>query len=333
MKAVEFSRFGPAWEVAEVVEVPDPGPPGPGEVVIDLLASPINPSDFLNFEGRFGAYAPQLPAAAGGEAVARVSAVGEGVSEVRVGDSVLALFAGRGNWRERRRISARGLFPLPEDLDTLQLAMLGVNPGTAWHMLTRFVALKPGDWVLQNAGTSAVGRHVIRLARRMGLSTVSLVRRPEDETPLRGIGADAVLVADGADLPARIAAATDGGTIRLALDAVAGDSTQNLAASVAAGGVVVIYGLLSGNEARLNAGDVLFRNVALRGFWFSAWFQAASASERRQLYAEMIPLLRDGTLAAPIEATYPLPAVREALAHAARAGRSGKILLTMNDAR
>jgi NADPH:quinone reductase-like Zn-dependent oxidoreductase len=330
VKAVQFSRFGLGSDVAEVVDAADPGPPGPGEVLLDMLASPINPSDLLNFEGRFGAYAPALPAAAGGEAVARVAALGPGVEHLHVGDRVLAIYGGRGNWRERRRVSAAAMFPLPERAETLQLAMFGVNPGTAWHMLKRYVTLPPGDWVLQNAGNSAVGQHVIRLARRMGVRSVSIVRRAEQMEALTAIGADAVVV-DGPDLAARIATATAGGPIRLAIDAVAGESTGVLAASLAKDGAVVIYGLLSGNAARFDAADTLFRNIAIRGFWFSAWFNAASADERRRLYDELTPLLLDGTLAVPIEATYPLTRVREALAHAARPGRKGKIVLTMND--
>lgn len=330
MKAVQFARCGRPWEVAEVVDLADPGPPEPGEIVIDILASPINPSDLLNFEGRFGAYAPTLPAIAGGEAVGRVSALGEGVTHLRLGDRVLALFAGRGNWRERRRLSAHGLFALPAEADTRQLAMFSVNPGTAWHMLTRFVSLKAGDWVLQNAGTSAVGHHVIRLARRLGVRTVSIVRRVEHVEPLRALGADAVAV-DGPGLAERIAELVGAAPIPLALDAVAGASTQVLARAVGEGGVVVVYGVLSGNAAHFDAADVLFRNVAIRGFWFSAWFRSASASERQGLYQELFPLLADGTLTVPIEASYPLDQVRPALEHSARSGRAGKIVLTMNE--
>jgi NADPH:quinone reductase-like Zn-dependent oxidoreductase len=329
VKAVQFARFGLGWEVAEVVDLPEPPAPGAGEVLLDILASPINPSDLLNFEGRFGAYAPALPAIAGGEAVGRVAALGAGVTHLSIGDRVFALYGGRGNWRQRRVVPADGLFPLPAAADTLQLAMFSVNPGTAWHMLTRYITLRPGDWVLQNAGTSAVGHHVIKLARRLGAKTVSIVRDAKYATALKALGADAV-VADGPDLTQRIATAVAGAPVRLALDAVAGEATGVLAASVANDGVVAIYGLLSGNASQFDAADPLFRNVAIRGFWFSAWFAAASKAERRKLYDELTPLLLDGTLAVPVEATYALTDVKAALAHAARAGRGGKILLTMN---
>lgn len=329
MQAVRFSRFGPGHEVAELVDLPDPGPPGDGEVLIDILASPINPSDLLNFAGRYGANAPELPAFAGGEAVGRVAAVGAGVSNVAAGDRVLALYAGRGNWRERVKASAAGMFALPAGADVLQLAMLAVNPSTAWHMLHRFVALAPGDWVLQNAGNSGVGQNVIRLARTLHVRTVSLVRRPEQIAPLVALGGDVVLV-DGPDLPARVAAATGGVAPRLALDAVAGEATGRLANCVAPGGVVVIYGLLSDGASHVDASDFLFRDVSLRGFWFSAWFRSADAVEKKRFYDRLVPLLDDGTINVPVEATYPLARVKDALAHAARPGRSGKVLLVMN---
>jgi NADPH:quinone reductase-like Zn-dependent oxidoreductase len=113
--------------------------------------------------------------------------------------------------------------------------------------------------------------------------------------------------------------------------AVAGASTGALAGAVAPGGTVVIYGVLSGGAASFDAADVLFRNVAVRGFWFSAWFSGADAAERKALYDTLAPLLADGTLAVPVEAVYPLAEVRAALAHAARPGRRGKILLAMNE--
>jgi NADPH:quinone reductase-like Zn-dependent oxidoreductase len=221
------------------------------------------------------------------------------------------------------------MFPLPPAADTLQLAMLAVNPGTAWHMLTRYVKLAPGDWVMQNAGNSAVGQNVIKLARRMGVRSVNLVRREAQVAPLLALGAHVVLV-DGPDLAARVAAATNGAPVRLAFDAVAGEATGRLANCVAKDAVVVIYGLLSGPGAQIEAADILFRNVALRGFWFSPWFATTAPAEKKALYDQLVPLVLDGTINVAVEATYPLTQVREALAHAARPGRSGKILLVMN---
>ena len=324
-----IARYGPAAEVAEVAELPEPAPPGPGQVLLDILASPINPSDFLAFQGRFGTKPPPLPAMAGGEALGRVAMLGAGVTHLKPGDRVLALYAGRGNWRQRVLAPAAAMRPLPVAADPLQLAMLAVNPATAQQMLTRYVSLSRGDWVLQNAGNSAVGHCVIWLARRLGLRTVSLVRKIEQVAPLRVAGGDVVLV-DGPDLPAAVAAAVGGQPVRLGLDAVAGTASGRLARCLAPGGTLVVYGLLSSSDCTVPAAELVFRDIALRGYWFTPWFEHAAPDERAALYAELAQRVVEGVIRVPIEACYPLDRVRDALAHAARPGRTGKILLLPN---
>lgn len=328
MKAVLVTRFGPAAEVAEVAEVRDPGPPGPGQVLLDILAAPINPSDFLVFEGRFGPTPPPLPAPAGGEAVGQVAALGEGVANLKIGDRILALHAGRGNWRERVLASAAGVQALPA-ADALQLSMLAVNPATALHILTRYIALSPGEWLIQNAGNSAVGHCVIWLARQRSLRTISVVRRAEQVAPLLTSGGDVVLI-DGPDLSARVAATIGDQPVRLGLDAVAGSATARLTRCLAPRGTLVVYGLLSSPDCMVPASELVFRDITLRGYWFTPWFERASAAERAALYAELGQFVVDGTIRMAIEACYPLERVRDALAHAARPDRSGKILLLPN---
>jgi trans-2-enoyl-CoA reductase len=325
MKAVRFSTFGPAHEVAELVEVPEPDAPGPGEVLLEIERSSINPADLLMFEGRYGAAPPKLPVWAGGEAVARVLQAGEGVAHLKAGDRVLALLAARGNWRARTKAPAARLFALPEaDLD--QLAMLGVNPPTAWLMLHDFVTLAPGEWVMQNAGNSGVGQAVIQFSRRLGWRTVSIVRREAQVAPLKALGADAVVV-DAPDLAARVREATGGAKPRLGIDAVAGEATRRMANALADGGTVVNYGLLSGAPCAMDAGDVVFRDLSLRGFWLARWFATASLEQQHALYRQLGAAMADGTLRVEVERVYPLAQVKEALAHAARPGRGGKVLL------
>lgn len=326
MKAVRYSTFGKAHEVAELIDLPDLGQPGPGEVLIDVEASAINPADLLQFEGKYGAVPPPLPVMAGGEGVGIVREAGAGVTHLKAGDRVLLLFAGRGNWRSALIAKAAKLFALPK-ADPMQLAMLTVNPPTALLMLKNFVSLKPGDWVIQNAGNSGVGQNVIALARRMGLRTISLVRRPEQVADLKAAGGDEVLV-DGADLPARVLAITgDAARPRLGIDAVAGAATGRLARALADGGVVVNYGMLSGQPCEMPPGDVVFRDLALRGFWLARWFATARPEEMAAVYGELAQHVVDGTIHVPVEATYPLEQIRDALAHAAREGRKGKILI------
>ena len=112
---------------------------------------------------------------------------------------------------------ARRLVPLPEGADPQQLAMLTVNPATASLMLTEFVTLAPGDWVIQNVANSAVGGYLVQLAKLRGLKTVNVVRRESAVASVLADGGDVVLV-DGDDLPARVKAAVGGAAIRLGID-------------------------------------------------------------------------------------------------------------------
>ena len=329
MKQMQFSRFGKPGEVAEIVEVEDPGEPGPGRVNVRILASPINPADLLNMEGRYGAELPALPMTQGAEGVGRVTAVGEGVDNVKVGDLVTP--PARGMWREMAQGPARGLAPLPEAADLLQLSMLRANPATAWIMLKDYVTLEKGDFAIQNAANSAVGRHVIRLARSQGWRTVNVVRRPELVDELTELGADVVLV-DGEDLDARVAEATGGNLPKIGIDAIGGSAVQRLARCVADGGTVVNYGLLSGEPLMIDARETVFRDITVRGFWLAPWFGKTDPKEIGAVYTFLGQKILSGELHVPVEATYPLEQVAEALKHAAREGRSGKIILTMGDA-
>ena len=328
MKAVRFARFGRASEVAELVDIPEPGAPGPGQVLFELEVSPINPSDLLHFSGRYGTQ-PALPSYAGGGVFGRILAVGEGVHHVLPGDQVIVSNADRAGWRERRLCAADGLLALPE-ADPVALALLAANPPTALLMLELFGHLQPGDWVIQNSANSSVGVSLIQIARDKGFKTVNVVRRPGLEDALRGFGADIVLV-DGPDLRERVAEATQGAAIKLAIDAVAGDATRRLAACVAEGGVVVIYGLLSGQPCVADPADILFRDVSLHGFWYSKWRSRANPDTVRAMFAGLVAMLNAGTLRVPVEAAYPIARLNEALAHAEREGRLGKVVLRWTD--
>jgi NADPH:quinone reductase-like Zn-dependent oxidoreductase len=125
-----------------------------GQARIKVLAAPINPSDVLTLTGEYGLL-PPLPAVGGNEGVGRVEALGAEVSNLKVGQMVL-LPVGCGTWVSHLNATASKLIPLPE-ADPQQLAMLTVNPPTASLLLSQFVDLKPGDWVIQNAANSGVG--------------------------------------------------------------------------------------------------------------------------------------------------------------------------------
>jgi NADPH:quinone reductase-like Zn-dependent oxidoreductase len=326
MKKVEITAYGVPEEVAHCVEAPDVGAPGPGEIVFDVLAFPINPADLSMCRGNYRLQ-PPLPATPGAECVGRVAAVGTGVRDIKSGDLVINMQ--RENWSQRRRIKASDAIPLPTGLDLAQAAMLRINPATALLLLEDHVALKPGEWVIQNVANSAVGRHLIVLAKQKGVRTLNVVRRDDVSAELKALGADAVLV-DGDDLAARAHDAAGGAPIRLGIDAVSGTACKRIADSVADAGIVVSYGSMSGEDLVMSRPALSFRGVTLTGFNLGRGLAKRSPQQVRALYADLAIKLRDGVLKAPIDATYPIAEIKAALAHAQRGGRSGKVLVLPN---
>ena len=326
MKVVQFDTFGAAHEVARLVDLSEPEPPDAGEVLVEVEAFPINPVDLLTISGGY-AVRPPLPAVPGSEALGRVISVGEGVTHVSAGDRVVMM--SRENWAQRKKIKAGEAIPIGVDADPLQLAMLKINPATAYLMLTRYRELAAGDWLIQNAANSGVGTYLISLARARGVRTVNVIRRDDLVASLTERGADLVLV-DGLDMVKRVKEAIGDGNMPLAIDAVAGEATGRLAQCLSEGGVVVNYGLLSEMPCAVDPHLVVFRGITLTGFWLVRFLGAMSGEERASLYGELAEYIASGELHVDVEAVYPIEEIASALEHAARAGRDGKILVTPN---
>lgn len=329
MKMIRLDWFGVAADVVACVEGPEPGAPGAGEIVIRMLRFPINPSDLLQTTGRYGAAPPPLPLYMGREGVGRIETLGAGVTSSQVGDLVIPMPA--PTWRERVKVKASQVIPLPAGVDIEQAAMLRANPGTAYLMLHAIVPMQAGDWVVQNAANSAVGVYLAKLAARDGINTLNIVRRTEAGAALQGVKGAHVIVNEGGPTPelaAAVRAATGGGPVKLAIDAIGGPATETLAETVCEGATIVNYGLLSGKPCEIGPKHLIFRGVTLRGFWVSKWFETSAPDKIQALYAQLAQRLLDGTLNVEIAAVYPLSRVKEAMAHAAQEARGGKVLLS-----
>ncbi|WP_137886660.1 zinc-dependent alcohol dehydrogenase family protein [Pseudomonas sp. 2FE] len=323
MLKAEYQHRGPVpQEVIEAVELQLPAL-APGQVRVKVLAAPINPSDVLTLTGEYGML-PPLPAIGGNEGVGRVEELGPEVSQLKVGQTVL-LPVGCGTWVTHLNAEAKQLIPLP-DADPQQLAMLTVNPPTASLLLSEFVDLQPGDWVIQNAANSGVGSYLIQLAKLRGFKTLNVVRRESAVAAVKAEGADVVLV-DGPDLPKRVREATAGAAVRLGIDAVGGVATDHLAASLSEGGVLVNYGMMSREPCQVSPASFVFRDVSLRGFWLAKWFRVATPAQQMKVFAELTQLIASGQLKTRVAATYDLSQIKEAVAAAASGERNGKILI------
>lgn len=299
-------------------------PPPPGMVRIRMLCAPINPSDLNMLEGKYGEARP-LPDTPGNEGVGRVVAAGPG-GERWVGRTVLV---DRESWREEGNWPIGSLVEVPAKFDSCRAATLRINPPTAWRMLHDFVALKPGDWVVQNAPTSGVGRAVIEIARSRGWRTLNLVRRRENAGELLDLGADAVVL-DGPEAGDEAKPALGGYCPRLGLNAVGGSSGTRVAGFLAAGGTLVTYGAMSKEALKIPNGFLIFRDISFRGFWLTRWLKTAREQEVRGMFESLFALAQEGHLAPRIAATFPLSKCKDAVALAA-SGPRGKVMLEMRE--
>ncbi|MEY3895501.1 MAG: hypothetical protein RLZZ214_1020, partial [Verrucomicrobiota bacterium] len=262
-KELVFKRFGPPQEVVEFEgEALIAQSPPPGEVLVRILAAPLNPADLNTIEGTYG-IKPALPATPGIEGCGIVEVSNS--ADFEAGDHVIFLRRA-STWASHTTISGSSLYKLPSSIDPLQAAMLKVNPATAWRLLHGFAPLEKGSWIVQNVGNSGVGRCVIQLARDLGIRTISFVRRPELFEELRGLGADEVLIDDESGY-ASAKEALGGANAALAFNAVGGESALRLMKLLREGGGHITYGAMGRKPLTIPNGLLIFRDIQVRGLW------------------------------------------------------------------
>jgi NADPH:quinone reductase-like Zn-dependent oxidoreductase len=326
MKAIVFDRCGEPEEVLQVREVPVPQP-GPGQVRVRMIASPINPSDLLYIRGQYGK-PPPLPATPGFEGVGVVEASGGGLLAKRVmGKRVAVLNRSTGNWQEQPVVPARQAIPVPSDLSDEQAAAFFVNPASALVM-TRYVLRVPrGAWLLQTAAGSALGRMVIRLGKKHGFRTINIVRRREQADELLRLGVDAVICSGDESIPERVNALTSGAGVPYAIDAVGGQTGSEVAMALGPNGRLLVYGTLSMEPLAIDPRVLMVNHKIVEGFWLSEWAARQNMVTMLLLMRRISKLQRAGVLTSEVGATFKLDQVKDAVRQAAITGRKGKVLL------
>ena len=308
---------------------------GPHDIAVNVEATPIHTGDLKNIAGeklmlrhvRDGTnLRVSLPQVPGIEGVGRVAAVGSAVARHVIGARVF-LPRQCGSWRQQVVADEAAMLPAPEG-DPLQLCLM-VNAFTADLALRDLAPLQRGDWFLQNAANSNVGRALIRLARGRGIRTVNVVRRPELIDELLELGADVVLL-DGPGLAARAQAAVGYAPLPIALDGLAGDAAGRLAECLTDGGTLANCGTMTGEPVAIPSWILLYRRIRVLGYYAGYNMQSRSPPQQAAIILELADLIAHGTIHTPIAATYSLERWREAVAHAERSGaeRAGKVIFT-----
>ncbi|MEO5913860.1 MAG: 2-enoyl thioester reductase domain-containing protein [Luteolibacter sp.] len=294
---------------------------GGGEVLVRILAAPLNPADLNTVEGTYGVQL-QLPATPGIEGFGVVEMSDS--SDFEEGDEVIFLRRS-ATWASHATVPGATLYKLPRGIDPLQAAMLKVNPATAWQLLHGFGDLKKGDFIVQNVGNSAVGRCVIQLARDLGIRTISFVRRAELFQELHDLGADHVFLDDDAGL-ASAKEILGGANAALAFNAVGGDSALRLMKLLRESGSHITYGAMGRKPVTIPNGLLIFRDIQVRGLWVTRWIENAPLEEVRSVYTNLAARVAAGKLVQTVDSTFPLENFREALARLEAPDRSGKVL-------
>ena len=331
MHKLQITAIGEPADVLQLVEFQAPAP-GRGQVLVEVEAATINASDFLYITGQYFT-TPQPPSDVGAEGVGRVLAVGPGENESLVGARVLLLPTYRhGTWATHLIAATTDIVVAPDDVDTVQLAMVGINPMTALRMLRNYGNPEmPDRWIGQTAGNSAVGEYLIKLARRFGWKTVSVVRREAAAEQVRSWGGDRVVIDDD-NLEANLAQALGETELDIVVDSVGGRAARQLAHHLRFGGTLVSYAALSGQSASVSVLELIGSHVNWTGFWEINWLRRTDTEVVHSTYRELVEMVADGTLSARVARTMRLDDWKDAVSLAqGDGGREGKVVFVFDE--
>jgi NADPH:quinone reductase len=334
MKCVQFEASGEPCDVLQHADRDEPTAKY-GEVVVRMLASPINPSDMMFVRGIYGVQ-PQPPQIPGFEGVGIVEASGGGLKgKLFAGKRVAVLNKAGGNWAERTAVPADQVIPLSNKLSVEQAATFFVNPATAWIMTQEVLRVTRGAWLLQTAATSSLGKMVIRLGRALGFRTLNIVRRESAVDALKSAGATAVVVFDAerdsaASLQKSVARIVGSDGLGYAIDPVGGLTASAVAQSLTADGRLLLYGTLTNQPLQFSPRTLMQNQAAIEGFWLGNFMSNKGLLYKLRLVKRITRLILDGTLATDIQSTYPLEEIHSAVLAAEKSGRTGKTLLKMS---
>lgn len=312
----------------EIVQKPIPEA-APGHVVVQIKLRPINPTDMFAIRtGRFTRFANE-PVTPGSEGYGIVYSVGEGVTRVKPGQRVVPfvweglLHGGGGSWQEYVSVKENMLTPIPDSISDEKAAQFIINPWAAYGML-KDLAVPKGEYILQTAAGSVLGRQVIQLAKHWGIKTINVIRRPEQAEELKLLGADEVICSTTEDIVARVKEITGKKLAYGSLDCVGGTLTKSVLASTRRGGQVFLYGILAGDDAVVRIND-LFRQVHVTGWLLSNYWDI---EEKRKEYTEEVLKLLELNVIDPYSGEkFDLADYKAAIKKSEQVSRGGKVLL------
>jgi putative PIG3 family NAD(P)H quinone oxidoreductase len=325
MRACVYEGAGDA-SVLDIRTVDDPTP-GPGQVLIDVVAAGVNRADIGQRQGSY----PPPPGASplpGLEVSGIVTQAGDDVRGIGVGDRVCALLAG-GGYAERVAVDARHVLPVPDTVDLVDAAGLPEAVATVWYNVFRRGRLAPGELLLVHGGSSGIGTMAIQLATARGSRVAVTAGSRAKLDACAELGARILIDYRNEDFVAELLAATDGAGADVVLDAIAGDYVERDIQALALEGRIVLIGNQSGGEASLPVGRLMMKRAEIHGTTLRAQPADAKAAILRSVLAEAWPLVVSGAVRPVIDSRFPLERAADAQRRMEGSEHVGKILLTM----
>ncbi len=323
MKALLFRQKGPATKVLEIADTAI-ADLIPGEVRVKMLASPINPADFMFIERTYR-IEPVYPQIAGFEGVGVI--VDDGGDDLFPVNSLVA-FRHKNVWAEYVNVPKSKVIRLPQNMPIEKAAQLALNPITAWALLEEIDA-RAGDWLILSAGNSAISKLIIQLAHGRALKTMAIIREDGEQAPLLNLGASAVLYANAEDLEVQIKSLTGENRIAGFLDAVGGEFATKVIKVISSNSKIIHYGLFSEQPVMYHNADVIFKNLIIKGFGIDRWLQSKTVRELEVVWSELINVVINSNFKMDVSACYSLDAYENAIVES-RSRNGGKVLFWMS---
>ncbi len=326
MKAVLCKAFGPP-ETLVVEEVSSPEIKK-NEVLLDVHTAGINFPDTLIIEGKYQ-FKPPFPFSPGGEAAGVISAVGEKVSQLKVGDRVMAL-TGWGSCAEQVAVPAYNVLPMPEAMDFPTAAAFSMTYGTAIHALKQRGALQQGETLLVLGASGGVGLAAIEIGKAMGARVIAAASSAEKLQVARQAGADELINYQTEDVRERLKVLTKGQGVDVIIDPVGGDLFETVFRSIAWNGRMLVIGFASGDIPSLPANLPLLKGAAVIGVFWGAFAQRQPQDNLRN-FQQLFAWYVQGKLKPLVSQTFSLENTAAAISTLSARKAVGKLVIQVRE--
>ncbi|MGH8381682.1 NADPH:quinone oxidoreductase family protein [Pseudomonas sp.] len=324
MKAVLCKTLGPAQDLV-LEEVASPVPKK-NEILLDVHAAGVNFPDTLIIEGKYQ-FQPPLPFSPGGEAAGIVSAVGEMVTTLKVGDRVMAL-TGWGSFAEQVAVPVYNVLPIPEQMDFTRAAAFGMTYGTSMHALQQRGQLKAGETLLVLGASGGVGLAAVEIGKAMGARVIAAASSAEKLAVAKAAGADELINYSEHSLKDEIKRLTGGNGVDVIYDPVGGDLFDQAVRGIAWNGRLLVVGFASGRIPQLPVNLALLKGAAVLGVFWGAFAQRQPADNAAN-FKQLFTWFAEGRLKPLVSQTYPLAETGAAIDRLGQRKAVGKLVVTM----